>query len=133
MLWVGRDAQACQWLLCGCEEGAQGVCGGGVIKRMPEIYWFYTFKGFCEGGCSPQTPNQHRPTCTFSCSRPTKKPAPDTDPEHSVDLVGAYVGKLSLGGSDGGGGPGWGMAIGEIWHTSRLWVSIDFIYSDAKL
>ena len=110
----------------GCLRGR----GGLVIESMPEMDWFYTFlNGFCEGCFSPQTPlltNIHAPFHAVGLLKTRLTPTPG--------LVGAFVGKLSLGGSDGGSRPGWGMAIGEIWHTSRLWVSIDFIYnSDAQI
>ena len=61
----------------GCLRGR----GGLVIESMPEMDWFYTFKGFCEGGFSPQTPlltNIHAPFHAVG-PRPTKTP-PDTDP-----------------------------------------------------
>ena len=41
-----------------------GGGGGLVIESMPKMDWLYTFKGFCEGGFSPQTPlltNIHAP------------------------------------------------------------------------
>ena len=90
----------------------------------------HIFKWLLRGLLQPPNSPLNQHTCTFSCSRPTKNP-PDTDPG---PIVGAFVGKLSLGGSDGGSRPGWGMAIGEIWHTSsRLWVSIDYIIVMHKL
>ena len=124
-----RRVNDCSLWVRGGGSGCLRGRGGLVIESMPEIDWFYTFKGFCEGGFSPQTPlltNIHAPFHAVGLLKPRPTPTPG--------LVGAFVGKLSLGGSDGGSRPGWGMAIGEIWHTSRLWVSIDFIYnSDAQI